>query len=592
MQPMSLRLAVGVLAVAFHAATLSAAPASEPAWVTESNLNAKLLLDLQARFGPEGATATGVEGLEREIIDLKPKNYERGVAETRKVLKELERRRAAATHPKVRQDLDILIQSVNDNLVSGELNRNTFFPYFDPAGFIFFGVRSLLDPRVPKDKQAAVITRLNRYAGLEKGYEPLTELAKARTLERIKADKKLMGPYKGQVEQDLTDYETLFKGMDELLGNSGLDGWQAPVAALKSQLTDYREWVRKEILPRAAQDTKLPLAIYQDNLKQFGVDVPIEGIVAKALLAFAEMRNEAQVIAGLIADKRGLKDRDYRAVIRELKKDQMPGDKVLSTYEANLATIEAIIRREKIVSVPERKSIIKLATEAETAQQPAPHMRPPRLIGNTGEYGVFVLPAALPPDASGKVKRYDDFSHEHSTWTLTAHESRPGHEMQFAAMIEAGVSTARAVYAFNSVNVEGWALYAEAEMKPYLPLEGQLFSLQARMQRAARAFLDPMVNLGQITPDAVQDYLMDEVGLSEAMAIQEKERYTFRAPGQAVSYFYGYQRLMETRQRAEVALRDKFDRQAFNDFVLAQGLIPPALLEQAVMQEFVPARMK
>ena len=33
---------------------------------------------------------------------------------------------------------------------------------------------------------------------------------------------------------------------------------------------------------------------------------------------------------------------------------------------------------------------------------PAPHMDPPRLIGNTGEYGEFVLSTALPPDASGK----------------------------------------------------------------------------------------------------------------------------------------------------------------------------------------------
>ena len=313
-------------------------------------------------------------------------------------------------------------------------------------------------------------------------------------------------------------------------------------------------------------------------------------MIAKSLTSFAEIRNEMQVIAGLIAKEKGLKDADYRAVIRELKKEQIPADQVLALYESRLAKIEDAIRVNRIATVPDRKSVIKLATEAETAQQPAPHMRPPRLIGNTGEYGVFVLPAGLPPDPSGKALRYDDFSHQGSTWTLTAHESRPGHEMQFAAMIGAGVSQARAVFAFNSVNVEGWALYAEAEMKPYLPLDGQLFSLQARLQRAARAFLDPMVNMDQITPEQVKDFLMDEVGLSEAMATQEMERYTFRAPGQATSYFYGYQRLMETRQAAEVVLREKFDRMAFNDFVLAQGLVPPRVLRKAVMEEFVPSR--
>jgi uncharacterized protein (DUF885 family) len=173
-------------------------------------------------------------------------------------------------------------------------------------------------------------------------------------------------------------------------------------------------------------------------------------------------------------------------------------------------------------------------------------------------------------------------------WTLTVHEARHGHELQFASIIENGVSTARIIYAFNSVNVEGWALYAEAEMKPYLPLDGQLISLQSRLLRAARAFLDPLVNLGEITPEDVKQFLMNEVILSEAASNSERDRYSFLAPGQATSYFYGYSRLLETRAKAELALGDKFDRMAFHDFVLAQGLLPPMLLRSAVLQEFVP----
>jgi uncharacterized protein (DUF885 family) len=156
-------------------------------------------------------------------------------------------------------------------------------------------------------------------------------------------------------------------------------------------------------------------------------------------------------------------------------------------------------------------------------------------------------------------------------------------------MLENGVSITRAVFAFNSANVEGWALYAEAEMKPYLPLDGQLASLQHRMLRAARAFLDPMLNLGQITPEQARRVLMEDVVVSEGMAKQEVDRYTFRAPGQATSYFVGYQSLLATRVLAELALGGRLDRQRFNDFVLAQGLLPPDLRLRAVMEEFVPA---
>ena len=59
-----------------------------------------------------------------------------------------------------------------------------------------------------------------------------------------------------------------------------------------------------------------------------------------------------------------------------------------------------------------------------------------------------------------------------------------------------------------------------------------------------------------------------------------------------MSYLYSYQHLMETRQAAEGALRKKFKRQAFNDFVLAQDPVPPALLRKAVLTEFVAAQSK
>ena len=180
----------------------------------------------------------------------------------------------------------------------------------------------------------------------------------------------------------------------------------------------------------------------------------------------------------------------------------------------------------------------------------------PRLLGNTGERGVFVLPLRVPTTGAGgsQVKGYDDFTFDAASWTLTVHEARPGHELQFASIVEKGVSAARAVFAANSVNIEGWALYMEAEMKPYLPLDGQLISLQHRLLRAARAFLDPELQLGRVSPDDALRFLMDEVVLSEPMARQEVERYTFRSPGQATSYFYGYTRWMQLRSQAETAL--------------------------------------
>jgi uncharacterized protein (DUF885 family) len=199
----------------------------------------------------------------------------------------------------------------------------------------------------------------------------------------------------------------------------------------------------------------------------------------------------------------------------------------------------------------------------------------------------------MPPvEGEAPARRLEDFTFDAATWTLTAHEARPGHELQFASMVESGVSLARALFAFNSVNVEGWALYAEAETQPYLPLDGQLIALQFRALRAARAFLDPGLQQGVITLDEARRVLVEEVVLTEANAEQELQRYTFRAPGQATSYFYGYQRLLDLRASTEVALGRRFDRQRFHDYVLAQGVLPPGLLGSLLQAEFIPAELK
>ena len=75
--------------------------------------------------------------------------------------------------------------------------------------------------------------------------------------------------------------------------------------------------------------------------------------------------------------------------------------------------------------------------------------------------------------------------------------------------------------------------------------------------------------------------------LSEPMAKQEADRYSFRAPGQATSYFYGYERQQAIRARAEMALGDRFDELSYHDFIVSQGLLPPEVLEQAVLEEYV-----
>ena len=91
---------------------------------------------------------------------------------------------------------------------------------------------------------------------------------------------------------------------------------------------------------------------------------------------------------------------------------------------------------------------------------------------------------------------------------------------------------------------------------------------------------------GLLTPAQAKTVLLDDVVLSDAMATQEVERYTFRSPGQATAYFYGYIKLLGLREEVEKALGAKFNPRAFHDFILGQGLLPPPLLRKAVLAQF------
>ena len=561
--------------------------AAAPAWVARSDAYTQPVLKDTGKYVPEESTELGDENYDTQVADLKPRVYERELADTEKRLAELRRQRAQEKDVKVRQDLDILIDSREKKIATMKLEHQYLLEYVNVGEVVYGGLRALLDPRNKPERQKLALVRLKRYAGKDVGYAPIATLARARGEERL-ANKTLIGPYVGEVEEGLNNNATYMDGIEELFKKANVTGWEGDFAALKAQVKEYDDWIRSRLMPRTRKEVRLPEAIYVNRLANVGVDIAPEQMIERAGFDFQEVRDEMQVVAGVIAARNQLPSSDYRDVIRELKKSSIAPDQLMPYYRERLKDIEGMVRAHDLVTLPTREANIRTATPAEAARSPAPFMSPPRMIGNTGEYGEFVIPLAN-PNAKSKEKM-NDFDFASMAWTLTAHEARPGHELQFASMVEQGMSVARARFAFNSTNVEGWGLYSEAMILPYMPPEGQLVSLQARLLRMARALLDPQINLGRMTPAQAKDFLMREVVLSEPFAQSEVDRYSYRMPGQATAYYYGYVKLRALKTQAEIALGDRFNLKAFNDFIIAQGILPPALMKQAVLEDFIPSQ--
>ena len=584
-----LTLSISVIGVLLNMYALVQAPSGERSWIESSNQYTRMLLAVEYKHHPEAGSRQGLKEYDRDISQPSWADQDQQRQEMTAVLATLKTAVGQQRQREVAQDLEIIIREVEIGFKEEDFARAHEVPFLNASREVFQGIQFLLDDQTPAERRPAAVERIRKYAGMEANYKPITEILKLRTLEQM-AKPGMIFPWRTELETELARDSNYIDGIAALFEKYRLQDWLEPYGKLKFQLADYDAWLKATVLPKARTDFRLPPEEYALCLQDFGIDIPPDQLAGMAHKAFDDIQAEMKPIAAQIAQQRHLPSSDYRDVLRALKKEQIVGDAILPLYQGRLAEIEKIITEHQIVSLPDRPARIRLATAAETTQQPAPHMVPPPFLHNTGEKGEFVLPLNIPAGpGQTSTEKYDDFTFDAAAWTLTAHEARPGHELQFDSMVEHGVSLARVLYAFNSTNVEGWGLYSEAIIKPYMPPEGQLVSLDYRLLRAARAFLDPELQSGKIQPADAYRILEQEVVQSHAFAEEEVERYTYRMPGQANSYFYGFTRLIDLRKETETALGAQFNQKRFHDFILAQGLLPPDLMREAVREKFIPA---
>ena len=197
-----------------------------PAWVARSNQNAQLLIDIDARYAPEGAGASGASGMDQRVTVITSDMAERIRADLRAAGKELQSRLASEQDPLVRQDLQILIDSADRDVRRSEIGERHLLPYTDVAALVYSGISGLLQDQVVEARRPAALVRLRKYAGLEPGYTPITLQAEERFRAKLKTPG-LLGPPKIQVEKDLAKTEAYVTGIGLLLEKYNLKDYQS-----------------------------------------------------------------------------------------------------------------------------------------------------------------------------------------------------------------------------------------------------------------------------------------------------------------------------------------------------------------------------
>ncbi|GCF87908.1 hypothetical protein SMBr_01520 [Shewanella sp. M-Br] len=168
--------------------------------------------------------------------------------------------------------------------------------------------------------------------------------------------------------------------------------------------------------------------------------------------------------------------------------------------------------------------------------------------------------------------------------TLAYHEGIPGHHFQIAVAMELeGMPLIRKMAPFTAY-IEGWALYSE-RLAWELGFQKEPFDnigrLQAELFRAVRLVVDTGIHHSRWTREQAIDYMKKNTGMSDRDVTAEIERYIVM-PGQATAYKVGMMKILELREKAKLALGDKFDLRDFHDVVLKNGAVPLDILETLV----------
>lgn len=216
-------------------------------------------------------------------------------------------------------------------------------------------------------------------------------------------------------------------------------------------------------------------------------------------------------------------------------------------------------------------------------------------------YGVVPVPAAIAPNYTGG--RYSG-SYSDTTagyyWVntynlpsrtlytipaLTAHEAVPGHHLQISLnneLPETIPEFRRRLYL--SAYGEGWGLYSEYladEMNIYTTPYEKFGQLTYEMWRACRLVVDTGVHAKGWTREQMVDFMSENTALSIHEVNTETDRY-ISWPGQAISYKIGEIKIRELRQKAEEALKEKFDIREFHEVILEEGTVTLSIMERRI----------
>jgi uncharacterized protein (DUF885 family) len=349
-------------------------------------------------------------------------------------------------------------------------------------------------------------------------------------------------------------------------------------ANLVAAIGDYGQWLKSELMPKAAGDYAIGADAYRRMLNDADmVDMPLDQLEQVGVKELARLRDEFQKTAALIDPKRSPAE-----VMESLSRVHPDANQVLPTVASGLASIRGYVIAHHIATIP--SDVLPMvretppyarATTFASMDSPGPFEKSPEA------FYYVTLPDPSWPDA--KQEQLLAFYSAPSISDTSVHEVFPGHYVQFLNNRH-NPDVVRLIYG-SGADIEGWGLYCEQMMLD----EGlhdndpkyRLAQLQMALMRACRYLVGIRMHTQGMTVEQAAKFFEDNAYQTPHNAMVEALRGT-GDPGY-LRYQLGKLMILKLREDVRKQQGAAFDLGKFHDAFLKQGAVPIKLIRRAML---------
>jgi uncharacterized protein (DUF885 family) len=537
---------------------------------------------------PMDATRLGDHRFDNRLDDLTAAARQKWVALDRNTLKQLDEEfQAERLSPAARLDLEILRHDLKrgiwgaENLKPFEQDPRVYGDYITDSVYML-----LSQSTQPKETNISnAIARMGQIPQvIAAAKQNLQNPTRVTTETAIRQSAGAVSFY----EQELF----------QLAGDTPqLDKLKAEAAKVIESIKAYREFLEKDLLPRANGQWRLGAEKFAVKLDMdLDAGLTAEQVLKEAESEFARVHREMYVIARQLwshyfpgvaippDDEIGRRDTTVR-VLQAVGHEHGKPEDLATDARATVVRIKDFIRDRKILALPDpdRCNIIEMPEfqrgNSTAFLNPAPPL-------DTSARSVY---AVSPPPKDWTEQQVNSLLEEynrHMLQILTIHEAYPGHYVQLEYS-NRNPSLIRRVMG-SGPYIEGWAVYTEQMMLDQGYGEGDL---QLRLTQL-KFYLRAVTN-------AILDHRMHCTDISDEDALKLLTRGAFQSEGEAKlkiirskqsscqlsTYFVGRMALVRTRREVQRKLGDKFELNKYHEALLGLGAVPVKDLTQLVLGE-------